>query len=168
MFSDCVYMYFVFHKVILYCNSYVPLDISPVNRARCPAFKTSSNVTAQRTVTTEVTKLLRMPDVQILLNVWQRPALVGCHWKSTLKLHLKFDTLYSFNVVIINAFSHRIMIKSDTWVKPLHSNMIIMHFKPFIRSSIIQKKNHQIRYRLNCSQYYFFSLFQEPRLSRWL
>lgn len=55
--------------------SYVPLDISPVNRARCPAFKTSSNVTAQRTVTTEVTKLLRMPDVQILLNVWQRPAL---------------------------------------------------------------------------------------------
>lgn len=45
--------------------SYVPLDISPANRARCPAFKTSSSVTAQQTVTTEVTKMLRMPDVQI-------------------------------------------------------------------------------------------------------
>lgn len=47
MFSVLAFIFF--HKVILYYNSYVPLDISPANRARCPAFKTSSSVTAQQT-----------------------------------------------------------------------------------------------------------------------
>ena len=63
--------------LIFFNNSSAQPDTSPVSRVQWPVSRTHSSVTAQPTVTTEVTKTLRTPDVPTPWSVSLKPVQVS-------------------------------------------------------------------------------------------
>ena len=100
----------MFNIVELFSSS-VQLGTSPVSRVQWPVSRTHSSVTVHPSVTTEVTKTLRTPDVPTQRNVYCVEVQASLFVKKTnVMLNITFTTLRIY----------------ESWLVPGEKNIIYL------------------------------------------